>query len=87
MARGILADIGFTEAELLSIRDKAREAISKGLVVLNYSDSGTSVGKAFTLPVDVVLDEVKFALRKLNPEVWGRRRRFLISDLRGKDFS
>lgn len=87
MARGILADLGFTESELLAIRDKAREAIEKGVVILNYSDSGTSVGKTFALPVDIVLDEVKFALRKLDPETYGRRRRFLISDNREKDFS
>lgn len=86
MARGILADLGFTETELLAIRDKARDALLKGLVIVNYSDSGTSVGKTFALPPDIVLDEVKFALRKLDPETYGRRRRYLIADNRNKVF-
>jgi hypothetical protein len=86
MARGLFVSI-FTEAELLQIRDKAKAALISGTTILNYTDSGTSVGKSFTLPVDQVLDEVRFALRILNPEDYGgKQRRILIADLRNKDF-
>lgn len=84
MAKGLF--IGFSEQELLSIRDAAKAAVLAGSQIVNYSDSGTSVGKQITLPADVVLLEVRYALRQLDPETYGLRRRHLSSDLSGYDF-
>lgn len=86
MAKGLF--IGFSEKELLQARDNAKAAILNGggMTIVNYSDSGTSVGKTWSLPPDVVLDEVRYALRQLDPATYGKERRWLAADQSGRSF-
>lgn len=70
MARGIFVT-GFTVSEVLAIQQKAKEFLLEGKTLMNWSDSGTSAGKQFTLPVDEVLVECAHALRLLDPDAYG----------------
>lgn len=65
--------IGLTEGELLAIKAKALSLITAGVTTTNYNDSGTSVGKAITLPAKEMLGEAIYALQLLNPTVYGER--------------
>lgn len=65
--------IGLSEAELLAIKAKAVSLITAGVTTTSYSDSGTSVGKAITLPAKEMLAESLMALQLLNPAVYGER--------------
>ena len=69
MASGLF--IGLTENELLAIKAKAVSLITAGVITVNYSDSGTSVGKQITMPAKEMLAEAMMALRSLNPAVYG----------------
>ena len=71
MARGLFVT-GFTVSEVLAIQQKAKEFLLEGKTLMNWSDSGTSVGKQFTMPVDEVLVECAHALRILDPDTFGR---------------
>lgn len=86
MAKGLF--IGFSEKELLKARDDAKAALfaNGGQVIVNYSDSGTSVSKSWTLSPEVILEEVRYALQKLDPLTYGRRRRWLSADNSGREF-
>ncbi len=66
MARGLFVT-GFTVSEILAIQQKAKEFLLKGKTLMNWSDSGTSAGKQFTMAVDEVPVECAHALRKLDP--------------------
>jgi hypothetical protein len=71
MATGIF--IGLPEATLVSMRDAALVELTTGLVTVNYSDSGTSVGKQVTMPAKERYLETSFALSVLNPTLYGER--------------
>jgi hypothetical protein len=71
MPQGIF--IGLSEAELLAIKAKALAQLTSGLVTTSYSDSGTSVGKAVTMPAQERMAEAMYALSLLNPSVYGQR--------------
>lgn len=71
MASGIF--IGLPEATLISMRDAALAELTTGVVTVNYSDSGTSVGKQITMPAKERFAEASFALSVLNPSVYGER--------------
>jgi hypothetical protein len=73
MARGLF--IGLTEDELLAIRAKAVAAITAGLNVVSYSDSGSSVSKAWALKPEVMLDEAGYALYNLDPLAYAAYKR------------
>jgi len=73
MARGLF--IGLTEDELLAIRAKAVAAITQGLNVVSYSDSGSSVSKTWALKPDVMLDEAGYALYNLDPQQYAAFKR------------
>ena len=66
MATGIF--IGLTEDQLLAIRDKAVSAITQGLVMTSYSDSGSSASKQWAMPPKEMLSEAQYALGILDPE-------------------
>ena len=70
MARGLFVT-GFTVSEVLAIQQKAKEFLLEGKTLMNWSDSGTSAGKQFTMPVDEVLVECAHALRLLDPITYG----------------
>jgi hypothetical protein len=82
---GIFA-IGFTEQDVLDIIAKAKTYIKQGKVTMSYGDSGSSASKQFTLPIDQVLMECQFALKKINPTVYNggstKKKRILVSDYR-----
>lgn len=60
MASGIF--IGLTEDQLLAIRDKAVAAITQGLNMTSYSDSGSSASKQWAMPPKEMLAEAQYAL-------------------------
>ena len=66
MASGIF--IGLTECELLAIRTKAVDAITAGLVLTSYSDSGSSAGKTWAMQPKEMLAEAQYALGILDPQ-------------------
>jgi hypothetical protein len=71
--------IGFTEAEILAIRDQAKADITAGRVITSYTaPSGISVGKQHLAsagpdmsPSEILL-ECRYALQKLDPVTYGR---------------
>jgi hypothetical protein len=75
MALGIF--VGLTEAELLGIRDSALADLRKGTTTTGVTfASGNGVSRAttkqVTMPPQEILLEVRYALRALNPETYGR---------------
>lgn len=70
MTRGLFVT-GFTISEVLAIQQKAKEFLLEGKTLMNWSDSGTSAGKQFTMAVDEVLMECAHALRLLDPDTYG----------------
>jgi len=70
MARGLFVT-GFTVSEVLAIQRKAKDLLLEGKTLMNWSDSGTSAGKQFTMPVSEVLEECAYALRRLDPDTYG----------------
>jgi hypothetical protein len=71
MASGIF--IGLPIATLVSMRDAALTELTTGLVTVNYSDSGTSVGKQVTMPAKERFAEASFALSVADPAAYGER--------------
>jgi hypothetical protein len=80
MAKGLL--VGLNEDELLAIRAKAVSAITQGLNVVSYSDSGSSVTKAWALKPDVMLDEANHALYILDSQQYAALRRTSVVAVR-----
>lgn len=80
MAKGLL--VGLNEDELLAIRAKAVSAITQGLNVVSYSDSGSSVTKSWALKPDVMLDEANHALYILDPQQYASLRRTSVVAVR-----
>lgn len=73
MAQGYF--IGLTECELLDLKAKALSLIMDGKTLLSYTDSGSSATKAFPgMTPKEVLSESMFALSRLDPGKYGRRR-------------
>lgn len=71
MAQGLFS-VGFTLQEVLEIESKAKALILEGKTIMQWGDGGTSAQKQFTMPVDKVLEECRYALRRLDPETYGR---------------
>ena len=69
MATGIFAD--FSVAEVLALRSQAKTMITEGKTILSWSSGNTSTSKSFVMPVREVLEECRYALRKLNPTDYG----------------
>ena len=80
MARGLF--IGLTEDELLAIRAKAVTAITTGLNVVSYSDSGSSVSKQWALSPKEMLDEVGYALFQFDPQTYAAYARYSVINIR-----
>ena len=80
MARGLF--IGLTESELLAIRDKAVTAITTGLNVVSYSDSGSSVSKQWALSPTEMLDEAGYALFQFDPQAYAAYARYSVLNVR-----
>ena len=82
MAQGLFIT-GFTVAEVLQIQAKAKEMLLEGKTLMGWGDSGSSVTKQFSMPVKDVLEECAFALRALDPQTYGPRRRVAQSAVVG----
>ena len=82
MAKGLFT-VGFAIAEVLQIQNRAKELLLEGKTVMAWGDSGSSVNKQFAMPVSEVLEECAYALRQLDPETYGRRRRVASSVVSG----
>jgi len=61
--------VGLDEDTLLAYKQQA--LADMGLAVTSYSDSGTSVNKTFGLPVAQRIQELNYALSKLDPLRYG----------------
>ena len=71
MASGIF--IGLPVLTLVAMRDAALAELTTGVITINYSDSGTSVGKQVTMPAKERYLEASFALSVADPAVYGER--------------
>ena len=69
MATGIFSD--WSEAEVLAIRSQARAMLTEGKTIMSWSSGNTSTSKTFVMPVKEVLEECRYALRKIAPETYG----------------
>lgn len=78
MAATGLFTVNFTKEEVLAIQAKAKALVTEGVTIMNYGDSGTSVGKQFSLSPERVLEECAYALQKLDPTTYGRAPRVLF---------
>ncbi|NDE05401.1 MAG: hypothetical protein EB003_12285, partial [Flavobacteriia bacterium] len=65
MPSGLFVD--FSEAEVLAIRSQAKTMLTEGKTILSWSSGNTSTSKSFVMPVREVLEECRYALRKINP--------------------
>lgn len=85
MASGIF--IGLNEDQLLSIKANALDMITKGLVTMSYSDSGSSVNRQFPgMTPKEAMRESMYALSILDPETYGRVNTVLRGSFRRQDF-
>lgn len=85
MASGIF--IGLSEDELLAIRANALTSITKGLVTMSYSDSGSSVSRQFAgMTPKESLSEAMYALSILDPNQYGPVRTVIRGAFRRQDF-
>ena len=80
MASGLF--IGLEEGELLTIRKTAIEGITKGLNVVSYSDSGSSVTKSWALKPEVMLAEANYGLYMLDPQQYASLQRRSVIGVR-----
>jgi len=61
------------QSQIEAIRDKAGAMLANGVQMMSYSDSGTSVTKAFPMDVQTVLVECRYALQIKDPNRYGAR--------------
>ena len=74
MALGLFI-VGFTVAEVVLIQSKAKQMLMEGKTLMSWADGGSNATRQFAMPVKEVLEECAFALRTLDPESYGPRRR------------
>ena len=68
-AEGLFLD--FTTSEITTILAKAKTLITEGKTLMAYGIGGRNATKQFTLPIDQVLRECIFALKKKDPATYG----------------
>jgi len=61
--------VGVPEDVLLQYKQEALGQL--GLAVTSYSDSGTSVNKQFGMPAPQRLQEINYALSRIDPKKYG----------------
>ncbi len=61
--------LGVPEDVLLQYKQEALGQL--GLAVTSYSDSGTSVNKQFGMPAPQRLQEINYALSRIDPKKYG----------------
>ena len=70
-----------TVQKIEEIAAKAVEAITAGRSIMEYSDSGTSVSKQWSMAPDLVLIECRYALQMKEPERYGAVDRVRVGNL------
>lgn len=70
-----------TVPQIEAILAKAVEAITSGRAIMEYSDSGTTVSKQWTLAPDLVMIECRYALQIKDPERYGGIDRVRVGNL------
>ncbi len=70
-AKGLFL-VGFSVKDVRAIQSKAKALLLESKTIMSWSDSGTSTSKQFTMPVADVLAECAYALRRLDPEKYGK---------------
>lgn len=70
MAKGLFV-VGFTVVEVLAIQAKAKKLLLEGKTVMSWSEGGTSATRQLVMPVQEILAECAYALRKLDPQTYG----------------
>lgn len=60
------------------MRDAALAELTTGVITINYSDSGTSVGKQVTMPAKERYLETTFALSVADSATYGERTTVII---------
>jgi hypothetical protein len=71
MARATGCFLILSQNRIEQIADKASELLLEGKTMMSYSDSGTTVNKAFPLDVQTVLIEARYALQVKDPNKYG----------------
>jgi len=69
MAEGLFLE--FTAVEINAIISKAKTLLTEGKTLMAYGVGGRNATKQFTLPIDQVLREARYALKKLDPATYG----------------
>ena len=80
MAKGLFT-VGFTVAEIIAIQSKAKQFLLEGKTLMAWAESGSTATKQFPMTVGDTLDECIHALRVLEPQTYGRRRRVAVSSV------
>lgn len=81
MPKGLFV-VGFTVQDVLDIQAKAKAFLKEGKTLMSYTEGGTTTSKQFAMPVKEVLDECSYALQQLDPQTYGKRRKYLTSNYR-----
>jgi len=63
--------LNFTTSEITTIQAKAKTLLTDGKTLMSYGIGGRNATKAFTLPIDQVLRECIYALKKKDPATYG----------------
>ena len=74
------------EAEVVAIRDRAVALITEGKTLMEVTSGGKSGRKQWALAPERMLFEARAALRHINPDDYGKRRRFTVSRVRSCDY-
>lgn len=60
-----------SQARIEAIADKAADLLVEGKTMMSYTDSGTSVNKAFPMDIKTTLIECRYALQIKDPAQYG----------------
>ena len=61
----------FSASEINTIISKAKTLLTEGKTLMAYGVGGRNATKQFTLPIDQVLREARYALKRLDPATYG----------------
>ena len=69
MAEGLFLE--FPTSEITTILAKAKTLVTEGKTLMAYGVGGRNATKQFSLPVDTVLRECRYALKRKDPATYG----------------
>jgi len=62
-----------TEEQVLAIRARAYQNLLSGVIITNWTNEGTSVGRMVVMPTKELFDACTRFLQAVNPDVYGKR--------------